>query len=136
MLRGSVQFYVVAHPVQPTHPVFSFQESFPFYMDVLQLYAPMATMTSCAALWPTVQLLQLSGNSCWSSSKSPCAPRSSAATRTSWHPLPCSLQFDAFLFFLSFRLRSWLLSSSGSSCSASSQSHCFRLFGLRGSVEI
>jgi hypothetical protein len=114
----------------------AFQNLFLFYMDVLQPTVPMATMTPCVALWPTVQLPQLHGNPCWSSSQLPCAPCSSATSGLpGFHFLAASSSLLCFSS-ISFSFHSWLMSSSSSSCSASSQFHCYRLFGLRGSVEI
>uniref|UniRef100_UPI002AFEED85 hypothetical protein n=1 Tax=Limnohabitans sp. TaxID=1907725 RepID=UPI002AFEED85 len=121
----------VQPPIQ--HPAFK-NLSF-FTMDVLEPLDPMATMTVCATLWPVTMLFQLHGNPCWSSSKSPCALSSSATSALpGFHFLAASRSLPSFNFF-SFSCSSRLLSSSSFSSSASSQLHCFRLFGLRGSVE-
>ncbi len=86
-------------PVRPTHTVSNFQDSFFFTMDVLQPLDPVATMTTCATLWPLLMLFQLHGH--------PAGPAPSHHAHPpvqppapSWLPLPCSLQFAALLFFL------------------------------------
>ncbi len=68
LLCASLQFSALVHPVQPNPPVATFQESSLFTMNVLQPLDPIATMVSCAALWPVPTLFKLPGYSCWSSS--------------------------------------------------------------------
>ena len=133
---ASMQFSALVHPVQPTHPVPSFQRSFLFYMDVLQPLAPMATLTTCATFWPVPMLSKLHGNTAGpapSRHAHPAAqpPADFLASTPLRPPVRCSPLLSFFYFLLSR-----LLSTSSSSSSASCSSTVFRLFGLRGSVEI
>ncbi len=107
---ASVQFYALVHPVQPTHPVPRFHESFYFTIDVIQPLVPMPTMVSCATLWPLTMLFKLHGNSCWSSSKSRYAPCNRATSSLQgFHFAAASsslLHFPSFTLFSSSRLLS------------------------------
>ncbi len=80
---ASVQLSALVHPVQPTHPVPHFQESFSFTTAMIQPLDPMAPMTTCAALWPLPMLLKLHGRPSWFSS--------------SHHALPAAQPPEAFL---------------------------------------
>ena len=114
----------------------SFSRIFSFTMDVHLPLDSIAAMATCAHLWPMPMPFKLLGYPCWSSSKTPCAPCSSASSSLPGFPFVAAsctlLPFSTFTCISSSRL----LSTSSSCCSASWQLHCSRLFGLRGSVEI
>jgi hypothetical protein len=85
----------------PPGPVPKFQQSFLFYMDVRQPLDPMATMATCAALWPLPLLFKLHGSPSWFSS-SHHAHHAAQPTAPSWPSLRCSLLVAAPLFCFYF----------------------------------
>jgi hypothetical protein len=96
-------------------------------------YCPSITPAQDA---PMPILFPLRGHPCWPRSKSPCAVSSSSPAQPSWLPLLLASGLPLLFYLFVSLFRSWLLSTSSSSSSASSAFLCFRLFGLRGSVEI